>query len=116
MDDLNQRKHKPANPAGGVPLPETPVFPSALKKDTNVMALIRNSTIKYQLAKIVEIRLARDTSEDEEQIVQQGALRVKVVEEIKAIDAIMEDVSAKDAQMTDDKELKFDYYIHYVGE
>ena len=78
MDDLNQRKHKPANPAGGVPLPETPVFPSALKKDTNVMALIRNSTIKYQLAKIVEIRLARDTSEDEEQIVQQGALRVNV--------------------------------------
>lgn len=43
-------------------------------------------------------------------------MRVKVVEEIKAIDAIMEDVSAKDAQMTDDKELKFDYYIHYVGE
>lgn len=40
------------------------------------------------------------------------------VEEIKAVDIVMDDVSsAKDAQViTDGKEMKFDYYVHYLGE
>lgn len=80
------------------------------------MAVIRNSTTKNQLAKIVDIRIARDTSDDDDQII--GRLRGNMVEEMKAIDIVMEDVSAnKDAQITTDgKEMKFDYYVHYVGE
>lgn len=72
----------------GLPVQEEHVYPGALKRNQHVLAVMRNSK-EWQLAKIVDVRLAR------------GAPPVLDATSMEGVE--------------EERKLQFDYYVHYVG-
>ncbi len=70
LEDINQ--HNKKNQAAAVvnPVPEEPVYPGALKRNSHIMAVMRN-TADFKIAKIIEVRILKPQNEEEPQIIEE---------------------------------------------
>ena len=69
LEDINNSHNRHKNQASNnLPQPDEPQYEGSLKRNSLVLALSRNSTTEYQLAKIIEIRPQKTGNEEDAQL------------------------------------------------